>query len=162
LIADKTAALLSAACQLGALAGGQNEAAIEKFNAFGEKVGIAFQIRDDILDLLGTENNTGKPIGNDIRENKITLPLLYALKQAERREAKAIIRLVQKSADQRARKNNYHDIVNFIERQGGVAYAMQIANNFTEQAIALLDSYRDSPFKKALINLVRFITTREH
>jgi len=162
LIADKTAALLSASCQLGALAGGQSETAIARFGEFGEKVGIAFQIRDDILDLLGEESHTGKPIGNDIRENQITLPLLHALKQAERREAKAIIRLVQKNSGWRSRKSDYRDIVNFIERHGGVTYAMQTANRFTEEAVALLDSYPDSPFKNSLINLVRFITSREH
>lgn len=162
LISDKTAALLSAACQLGALAGGQNDQAIARFDEFGEKVGIAFQIRDDILDLLGDESSTGKPIGNDIRENKITLPLLHALKQAERREAKAIIRLVKKGAGMRARNNDYRDIVNFIEHHGGVQYAMHTANRFTEEAVALLDSYQESPFKNSLINLVRFITSREH
>jgi len=162
LISDKTAALLAAACQLGALAGGQSDDAIARFNEFGEKVGIAFQIRDDILDLLGDENSTGKPIGNDIRENKITLPLLHALKQAERREAKAIIRLVKKGAGWRGRHSDYRDIVNFIERHGGVTYAMQTANRFTEEAVALLNSYEDSPFKNSLINLVRFITSREH
>ena len=162
LISDKTAALLSAACQLGALAGGQSDHAIEQFNEFGEKVGIAFQIRDDILDLLGEESSTGKPIGNDIRENKITLPLLHALKQAERRDAKAIIRLVKRGAGMRSRRSDYRDIVNFIEHHGGVQYAMQTANRFTEEAVALLNSYQDSPFKNSLINLVRFITSREH
>jgi octaprenyl-diphosphate synthase len=162
LIADKTAALLSAACQLGALAGGQSAADIEMFGEFGEKVGIAFQIRDDILDLLGEESRTGKPIGNDIRENKITLPLLHALKQAERREAKAIIRLVRRGSSWRSRKSDYRDIVNFIERHGGVAYAMQTAQRFTDEAMALLGPYEDSSFKMALINLVSFITSREH
>jgi octaprenyl-diphosphate synthase len=162
LIADKTAALLAAACQLGALAGGQSDAEIERFNEFGEKVGIAFQIRDDILDLLGEESQTGKPIGNDIRENKITLPLLYALKQAERREAKAIIRLVRKGSSWRARKSDYRNIVNFIERHGGVSYAMQTANRFTAEAEALLNPYQESPFKNSLMNLVRFVTSREH
>jgi octaprenyl-diphosphate synthase len=162
LIADKTAALLSAACQLGALAGGQSAADIEKLGEFGEKVGIAFQIRDDILDLLGEESRTGKPIGNDIRENKITLPLLHALKQAERREAKAIIRLVQRGSSWRSRKSDHRDIVNFIERHGGVTYAMQTAQRFTNDAVALLEPFEDSPFKTSLINLVRFITSREH
>jgi octaprenyl-diphosphate synthase len=162
LIGDKTAALLAAACQLGALAGGQSEAEIESLGEFGEKVGIAFQIRDDILDLLGEESRTGKPIGNDIRENKITLPLLFALKQAERREAKAIIRLIQRGASWRSRKSDYRDIVNFIERHGGVTYAMQTAQRFTNEAITLLNPYDDSPFKISLINLVRFITSREH
>jgi octaprenyl-diphosphate synthase len=162
LIADKTAALLAASCQLGALAGGQSDAEIERFGEFGEKVGIAFQIRDDILDLLGEESRTGKPIGNDIRENKITLPLLYALKQAERREAKAIIRLIQRGGSWRSRKSDYRDIVNFIERHGGVTYAMQTAQRFTNEAITLLNPYDDSPFKISLVNLVRFITSREH
>jgi octaprenyl-diphosphate synthase len=162
LIGDKTAALLAAACQLGALAGGQSEAEIESLGEFGEKVGIAFQIRDDILDLLGEESRTGKPIGNDIRENKITLPLLYALKQAERREAKAIIRLIRRGGSWRSRKSDYRDIVNFIERHGGVTYAMQTAQRFIDEAITLLDPYDDSPFKISLVNLVRFITSREH
>jgi len=162
LIADKTAALLSASCQLGALTGGRSDAEIERFGEFGEKVGIAFQIRDDILDLLGEESHTGKPIGNDIRENKITLPLLHALKQAERREAKAMIRLVKKNSSWRSRQSDYRDIVNFIERHGGVTYAMETANRFTEEAVAVLAGYQDSPFKNALINLVRFITSREH
>ncbi len=162
LIGDKTAALLAAACQLGALAGGQSDAAIESLGEFGEKVGIAFQIRDDILDLLGEESRTGKPIGNDIRENKITLPLLHALKQAERREAKAIIRLIQRGGSWRSRKSDYRDIVNFIERHSGVTYAMQTAQRFTNEAITLLDPYEESPFKMSLVNLVRFITSREH
>jgi octaprenyl-diphosphate synthase len=162
LISDKTAALLSAACQLGALAGGRSDEEIERFDEFGEKIGIAFQIRDDILDLLGDESNTGKPIGNDIRENKITLPLLHALKQAERREARAIIRLVKKGAGEHGRHRGYRDIVNFIERHGGVAYATQTANRFTEEAVGILNSYQDSPFKNSLISLVRFITSREH
>jgi octaprenyl-diphosphate synthase len=162
LIGDKTAALLAAACQLGALAGGQSDAAIESLGEFGEKVGIAFQIRDDILDLLGEESRTGKPIGNDIRENKITLPLLHALKQAERREAKAVIRLIQRGGSWRSRKSDYRDIVNFIERHGGVTYAMQTAQRFTTEAITLLGPYQESPFKMSLVNLVRFITSREH
>jgi octaprenyl-diphosphate synthase len=162
LISDKTAALIAASCQLGALAGGQSEAEIAAMGEFGEKVGIAFQIRDDMLDLLGEESRTGKPIGNDIRENKITLPLLYALKKAEKHEAKAIIRLIRRSSGWRSRKSDYRDIVDFIERHGGVTYATQTAHRFAEEAIALLNPYQDSPFKTALINLVRFITSREH
>jgi octaprenyl-diphosphate synthase len=162
LIGDKTAALIAASCQLGALAGGQNDDEIAALGEFGEKVGVAFQIRDDILDLLGEESRTGKPIGSDIRENKITLPLLYALKQAEKREAKAIIQLVRRGSSWRTRKSDYRDIVNFIERHGGVTYAMQTARRFTEEAVALLDPYQESPFKTALINLVSFITSREH
>ncbi|MDZ7344138.1 MAG: polyprenyl synthetase family protein [candidate division KSB1 bacterium] len=162
LISDKTAALIAASCQLGALAGGQSDVEIARLGEFGEKVGIAFQIRDDILDLLGEESRTGKPIGNDIRENKITLPLLYALKQAERREAKAIIQLIRRGSSWRSRKSDYRDIVNFIERHGGVTYAMQKARQLADEAVALLEPFPVSPFKTALIDLVRFITSREH
>jgi octaprenyl-diphosphate synthase len=162
LISDKTAALIAASCQLGALAGGQSDDEIASLGEFGEKVGIAFQIRDDILDLLGEESRTGKPVGNDIRENKITLPLLHALKQAEKREAKAIIQLVRRGSSWRSRKSDYRDIVNFIERQGGVTYAMQRARQLADEAVALLDPFPVSRFKTALIGLVRFITSREH
>ncbi|KAA0227765.1 polyprenyl synthetase family protein [candidate division KSB1 bacterium] len=162
LIADKTASLISAACQLGGLAGEQSEAEIAAMGEFGEKVGIAFQIRDDLLDLLGEEGTVGKPVGNDIRENKITLPLLHALKQAKKSEAKEIIRLVRRGSTWRSRKNDYERIVNFIERQGGVAYAHDTARRFCDEALHLLSPYHDSSYKDALTKLVRFITLREN
>lgn len=162
LIADKTASLISAACQLGGLAGEQSEAEIATMGEFGEKVGIAFQIRDDLLDLLGEESVLGKPAGNDIRENKITLPLLHALKKAEKSEAKEIIRLVRRGSTWRSRKNDYERIVNFIERQGGVSYAHDTARRFCDEALYLLAPYHDSSYKDALTKLVRFITLREN
>ena len=162
LIADKTASLLSAACQLGALAGGQTDEEIEAMRDFGEHLGISFQIRDDLLDLLGVEKNTGKPIGNDIRENKITLPLLHALKQADKREAKRIIKLIKDGNGRWHSKGNMREIVGFIEHYGGVAYATKTAEQFSERAIELLGHYQDSPVKTALSNLIRFITVRDN
>ena len=162
LIADKTASLLAAACQLGALAGGQTDAQVETMRDFGECLGTSFQIRDDLLDLLGVEGNTGKPIGNDIRENKITLPLLHALKQAEKREAKRIIKLVKLGNGRRQTSSSMREIVGFIEHYGGVAYATATAERFSTRAVALLAPYPDSPFKVALGNLIRFITARDN
>ena len=162
LIADKTASLLAAACQLGALAGGQSEAQVGAMRDFGEYLGLSFQIRDDLLDLLGVEKNTGKPIGNDIRENKITLPLLHALKQAEKKEAKRMIKLVRSGNGRRQSSENMREIVSFIEQNGGIIYATQTAERFAGRAIALLEPYDDSPVKRALANLIRFITARDN
>ena len=162
LIADKTAALISAACQLGGLAGGQSPEEVEAMGEFGEKVGIAFQIRDDLLDLLGDENLTGKPIGSDIRENKVTLPLLHALKQARKSEAKNVIRLVRRGSSWRSRRSDHRRIVDFIQQHGGIEYATVTAQRFQDQALGLLQPYHSSPYKSSLANLVKFITAREH
>ena len=162
LIADKTASLLAASCQLGALAGGQNDEQVESMRDFGEYLGLSFQIRDDLLDLLGVEKNTGKPIGNDIRENKITLPLLYALKQAEKKESKRIIKMVRESNGRPATRESMREIVNFINAHGGVAYATKTAEDFAGRAMSILQNYDDSKIKTALSNLIRFITVRDN
>jgi octaprenyl-diphosphate synthase len=162
LVADKTAALISAACQLGSLAGELSEDEIASMGQFGEKAGIAFQIRDDLLDLVGEENSTGKSVGNDIRENQITLPLLHALKKADKSEAKSVIRLVRRGASWRARKSDYRRIVSFIESHGGVHYANETAQRLAGEAVRLLEPFHPSPYKNALTNLVHFVTAREH
>ncbi len=156
LIADKTASLLSAACQLGAVSSSDREDDIAAMKSFGENLGIAFQIRDDLLDILGVEKTTGKPLGNDIRENKVTLPLLYALKQAERREARRIISLMR-----RKDKRHLQEIIEFVKTHGGVDYAMQVANEYSAKALRTLERYPESEYKKSLVALVKFITTRE-
>jgi octaprenyl-diphosphate synthase len=157
LIADKTASLLAAACQLGAVSASDNEEDVAAMKEFGENLGMAFQIRDDLLDILGVEKNTGKPLGNDIRENKVTLPMLYALKQAERREARRIIRMIRRRAD----KQELAEIIQFVQRHGGVQYATQIANEYSAKALRTLERYPDNAYKEALVRLVKFITTRE-
>jgi octaprenyl-diphosphate synthase len=156
LIADKTASLLSAACQLGAVSSSDSEEDIAAMKSFGENLGIAFQIRDDLLDILGVEKTTGKPLGNDIRENKVTLPLLYALKQAERREARRIIGLMR-----RKDKRHLPEIIEFVKTHGGVEYAMQVANDYSAKALHTLERYPESEYKKSLVALVKFITMRE-
>jgi octaprenyl-diphosphate synthase len=158
LIGDKTASLISAACQLGAVTAEAPDEEIKIMGEFGENVGLAFQIRDDLLDLLGIEKITGKPIGNDLRENKITLPLLYALKQAEKREAKRMIRLMKNGIG----KKELQKVVAFIKENGGVAYATKKAQTLTQEALGRLDRYTDSKYKNVLIKLVAFITSREH
>jgi octaprenyl-diphosphate synthase len=157
LISDKTGSLISAACQVGTVAAGGSEEDIAIMGQFGEKVGVAFQIRDDILDLLGVEKKTGKPIANDLRENKVTLPLLHALKQAEKKEARRVIRMVKRGA----RKKDLQQIIDFIVEYGGVRYATEKSEQLTSEAVRYLDRYPDSKYKQVLIELVEFITTRD-
>ncbi len=158
LIGDKTASLISAACQLGVISANAGDEEIEMMARFGEDVGLAFQIRDDLLDLLGTEKTIGKPIGNDLRENKITLPLLHALKNADKKESHKIIKIMKKGAQ----KKDIHHIIAFIKAHDGIVYATQKARQLTEKATTLLDRYPDSDYKSVLIKLVDFITSREH
>ncbi len=157
LIADKTASLLAAACQLGAVSSSDDEKDIAAMREFGENLGIAFQIRDDLLDILGKEKKTGKPIGNDIRDNKVTLPLIFALKQARKQDARRIIRLIKRGAG----KAEIKEIISFVEIHGGIKYAMERANEHIELAFKSLERYPDTPYKESLQKLVSFITVRE-
>ncbi len=157
LIADKTASLLAAACQLGAVSVDENEDEIRAMKEFGENLGIAFQIRDDLLDMLGVEKKTGKPLGNDIRENKVTLPLLHALRQADRKEARKIIRMIKRKPN----RKQLEEIVKFVQAHGGVQYASQKADEYAQKALAHLERYPDSPYKESLTKLVHFVTRRD-
>ncbi len=157
LIADKTASLISAACQLGILASGGAPDDMQAMAEFGENLGIAFQIRDDLLDILGVEKQTGKPIGNDIRENKITLPLLHALKVADKRQARGVIRLMKKGPARR----ELAEIIDFVAAHQGIEYATETANRFCTKALQILERYPESEYKDSLTELVTYITTRE-
>ncbi len=157
LIADKTASLIAAACQLGAVSATDNAEEIAAMREFGENLGIAFQIRDDLLDILGKEKTTGKPLGNDLRDNKVTLPLIYALKQAKKRDSRRIIRLIKKST----KRHEIKEIISFVEDHGGIEYAMNRANSFIAAAKEALKRYPDTPYRTSLEKLVDFITTRE-
>lgn len=157
IVSDKTASLLSAACQLGAVSCTENEDDIAAMKDFGENLGIAFQIKDDLLDIVGKEKKTGKPIGNDLRDNKITLPLIYALRQARKQDSRRVIRLIKNGA----KKSEIKEIISFVETYGGVDYAVKRAEEYVELANKSLQRYPESPYKESLTKLVSFITTRE-
>ncbi|MCH7753759.1 polyprenyl synthetase family protein [candidate division KSB1 bacterium] len=157
LIGDKTASLLAAACQLGAVSSTENEEDLSAMKEFGENIGIAFQIKDDLLDILGKEKKTGKPFGHDIRESKVTLPLIYALKQAKKSASRRVIRKIKNNPD----KHDLNEIIAFVNEHGGVEYATKIANQYSEKAIKSLERYPDTPYKRSLTELVEFVTTRE-
>lgn len=158
LIADKTASLIAAACQLGAVSVSDDEEHITAMRDFGENLGIAFQIRDDLLDILGKEKKTGKPLGNDLRDNKVTLPLIYALRNARKKDSRRVIRMIKRSA----KRHEIKEIISFVEDHGGVEYAMQRANSHIGLAKKSLERYPSNEYRASLEKLVDFVTAREN
>ncbi|MDZ7260738.1 MAG: polyprenyl synthetase family protein [candidate division KSB1 bacterium] len=158
LISDKTASLISVSCQLGAITAAHNNGQnVEIMKEFGENLGLAFQIKDDLLDYTGNESVMGKPTGKDIIENKITLPLLYSLKRSDRKAAQQIIQIFERGVT----ADDIEEISSFVKKNGGLAYASQKAQFYSQRACQYLQNYEPSPYKASLIALVDFITTRE-
>jgi octaprenyl-diphosphate synthase len=156
IIKNKTASLLSSACGVGAYSSTQNKEICEQMKLFGEKTGIAFQIKDDLFD-YGTAN-VGKPTGNDIKEKKMTLPLIYTLNNVDKNTRKEIIYIV---------KNNNKDkqkvqwVIDTVEKTGGIAYATEKMFAYRDEALAILHNYPASPVRNALEELVRYTTDRK-
>ena len=157
LIFDKTASLISATCQLGAMTSqGNDHRHVENLRIFGESLGIAFQIKDDLLDFYGNEKDLGKPIGKDLLENIITLPILYGLQNATKRSRKEILSILQNGKD-----NSIEKIISFARDTGGLDYAEKKAQYYINTAQECMERYSDSPYKKSLSLLSNFITSRE-
>lgn len=155
-IRQKTASLIASCCACGAASAGAEADTIEKMRLFGEKVGIAFQIKDDLFD-FGTDD-VGKPLGIDIKEKKITLPLIYALNNASSTEKRRIINLV-KNHNEEAEKVS--EIISFVRNSGGMDYAKSQMEKFQNEAIAILREFPDHGSRAALEQLIRFTTERK-
>lgn len=157
IIRKKTASLISSCCASGAASVSSDEDTIEKMALFGEKVGIAFQIKDDLFD-YESGNITGKPNGIDIKEQKMTLPLIYLLNNSDRSEKRKIINIVKNH-------NNNPEKVRFVIDQvnssGGIEYAREKMKQYHADAVKLLDEFPDSPSKKSLKDLVDFTIERK-
>ncbi len=148
MVKQKTAALFASACQAGAIVGGLDETRQERLKSYGENLGIAFQIIDDVLDYVGDTSVMGKPVGNDLRDNRITLPLLVAFQRASSQEVKSIIDLIALgSIDASA----WQKIVSFIRKHGGIDYAIGVAHRFALVAKTHLVGFEESPSKQALL-----------
>ena len=157
IIRKKTAILFSSCTEMGALSTGVNEKIIENFRLFGEYLGICFQIKDDLFDYF-EQGEIGKPTGNDLREGKITLPLIYALKHAsDKNECDAILQII-KNADFTA--ENILLLINFAKNNGGTNYAQQKMTEYKQKALGLIEGFADSEAKKSLLNLVDYIIER--
>lgn len=158
LINKKTASLFSAACQLGALSVTKAPEALLAMRRYGTSLGVVFQIRDDLLDYMGDSTKLGKPVGNDIRENKITLPLIHALTNAEEEQKIAILSLFSKEMND-AQINR---IVEFVRDHGGVDYSYDMARRYADEAKGAIVNYPDSPHKTSLSQLIDFALQREN
>jgi octaprenyl-diphosphate synthase len=159
LISDKTASLLSATCELGAITSTtSNKEHYQNLRDFGEYLGIAFQIKDDLLDFTGNESTLGKPIAKDIIDNTITLPLLYGIKNSDNHHQTEILKLLETEIDEK----DVDLICRFAEQSGGIEYATKKAEYFTNKALNCLEGYQDTAYKRSLTKLTKFITTREN
>jgi len=155
-IRQKTASLIASCCACGAASAGADEETVEKMRLFGEKVGIAFQIKDDTFD-FGTDD-VGKPLGIDIKEKKVTLPLIYALNRADKAEKKKIINLVKNHNDEPAK---IQQIIDFVNSKDGVHYANEKMVQYQQEAFDILYTFEESEARTGLEQLVRYTTERK-
>lgn len=156
IIKSKTASLLASACAAGAYSSSQNEGITEKMKRFGEYTGIAFQIKDDLFDYGSAD--VGKPTGNDIKEKKLTLPLIHTLGHAPEKLRKEIIYLIKNKNKDR---KSIDRIINAVVDQGGIAYAEEAMESYKSKALEILGDFDPSEERTALENLVRYTTERK-
>jgi octaprenyl-diphosphate synthase len=156
IIKSKTAALIAACTACGALSTTTDPDTIQLMKELGENIGVAFQIRDDLLDYEGN-GLTGKAHGNDIKERKITLPLIHALEKSPLTERKHILNIVKKKKKSKAEITG---VIKFVGDNGGMEYAELKMNQYRDKALAILDSYTDSEIKNSLKELVFYTTSR--
>lgn len=158
IIRKKTATLIASCCATGAESAKQNAEVVEKMRQFGEYVGICFQIKDDLFD-YGSSDKIGKPLGIDIKEKKMTLPLIHALSKANKSEAKRVISIV---------KNNNNDnkkvakVIQFVFDNGGIEYATEKMIEFKDKALKILKEFPENEARNSLEGLVLYTVNREH
>ena len=157
IIYRKTASLLGVSAALGALSVGANREEVERMRKFGEAIGIAFQIQDDILDYK-RDNNTGKPANNDLREHKITLPLIAVMERATEEQKAAIIELLRRCSDDDKALDKLH---NLVVENGGLEEASDVLKSYIARAMHLLHKYDDTPYRQSLLDICTFIAERD-
>lgn len=155
IIRKKTATLISACAASGAKSVGCDDEVVNRMKLFGEYVGISFQIKDDLFDYQD-KGLIGKPTGNDIKEKKLTLPLIYALQNSSKSEKRSILHII----GQRKKKADIKAVVDFVISKGGLEYASGMMHEYKNKAISLLDSYPETPTKQSLIALVNYTINR--
>jgi len=156
MIGDKTAALFNASCRLGGLTVGMSDDEVSALGTYGEKLGIAFQVRDDMLDLFGDGWNLGKPVGGDLKDKKLTLPLLSALSRADKREARRIRARIRRGI----RRGETRKIIDFIRQNGGDKYAVDFMHTQVVEAKQALAIIPENSIKELLVDLLEFTVER--
>ena len=157
IIGGKTASLLASSCAAGASTTFENDSDIEKMQIFGEKVGMAFQIKDDLFDY--SSEAIGKPTGNDIKEKKLTLPLIYTLNNCDAALRKKIIYIIK---NQNTQKDKIAFVLDAVEKFGGIEYSTNKMFAFRDEALSILHSFPASEVREALEELVRYTTDRKY
>ena len=157
IIKNKTASLLASACAAGAWSTSQNDEIACKMKVFGEKIGIAFQIKDDLFDYAF--HDVGKPTGNDIKEKKLTLPLIYTLNTIDKKTRREIIYILKNENNNKAKRNFVMDIVS---KSGGIDYTISKMNDYKKEALAVLHSFPPSDIRSGFEDLVNFVTDRKY
>lgn len=156
IIRQKTASLLASCCAVGASSTDSSDETISKMRIFGEKVGMAFQIKDDLFDY--GEDEIGKPVGIDIKEKKMTLPLIFALQKADWFEKKKIINLIRNRSED---KKAVNQVIDFVKKSGGLEYAKTIMDRFYQEALDILKTFPESEYKTSLEGLVSYTIERK-
>ncbi len=157
IIRQKTASLIASCCATGAASViPDDKATIDKIKILGEQIGIAFQIKDDLFD-YGTAS-IGKPLGIDIKEKKMTLPLIYALNKANGSEKRRIVNIVKNESEKPAK---VQEVIQFVKQSGGIEYTIEAMNKYMNEALAILDTFDNSVYKTSLEGLIRFTIERD-
>ena len=157
IIRSKTASLVSSACAAGAWSTTGDEDITEKMRVFGENAGMAFQIKDDLFDY--SSDDVGKPTGNDIKEKKLTLPLIYTLNHVDKETRRKIIFII-KNENKEKEKIKY--VIDKVVESGGIRYATEKMIEFKQKAIDILYQFPENPYRKGLEDLVNFVTDRKY
>ena len=156
IIRQKTASLIASCCAVGASSSGANQEVVEKAKEFGELIGMAFQIKDDLFDYGDLE--IGKPRGIDIKEKKMTLPLIYALSNTTKSEKRRILRLVRKKSHL---KRYVNEVIDFVKNSGGIEYTQKKMMEFRDKAMIIINEFPDSEYRKSLVGLIDYTILRE-
>lgn len=155
IIRQKTASLIASCCASGAASVTRDETIIKKMHQFGEYTGIAFQIKDDLFDY--GSGDIGKPSGIDIKEKKMTLPLIFALNKVDRSEKRRIINIIKNHNEE---PEEVQQVIQFVTNSGGLEYAAEKMNEYKNKALQILDEFPESPARDSLIQLVNFTVER--
>jgi len=156
IISKKTASLIAACCAIGAATSGANDEQVEKMRIFGEKIGIAFQIKDDLLDY--GQDDIGKPRGIDIKEKKLTLPIIYSINKADKKTRSRIINTIK---NHNTDKKKVAEVISFVHESGGIEYAKEKMTNLKNEALELLNSVAEGEVATKLKVLVDYIIDRK-
>lgn len=157
IIRQKTASLIASCCAVGASSSGASEEVVNTMRLFGEKIGMAFQIKDDLFD-YGADV-IGKPVGIDIKEKKMTLPLIHSLAKASWLERRRIMGIVRNES---SKPKKIKEVIEFVRNSGGIEYAQTVMRTYHQEALAVIGDVPDSSYKRSLIDLVQFTIERDN